>query len=365
MTPLRILILTYEGVIAGSTMSITYLAKGLSEKGHHVIVACKKESLYTRLLKNTKVHIEHLPFASKWDRKSIQGIRDLVFNYQIEIINAQASYDRYLSIFARWIYKLPVKLVHTRRQMPLSVGGIQSWFYTKGTDQIIAVSQGVKDALVKKGTPENHVKVIYNGTPKEKYQNIDPAKVKLLEEKFALPEGGRVIGCISRLKKHIQVVKALEYIDEPLTAFFVGFTAEEVGIEEVNKARQKHTLHFLGLVDPTEVLAYYKLFNLYILPSTTEGLSQAILEAMYMGLPILATRAGGNPDLVKEMENGLLFEDDDSKELAEKIQLVLNDKQLASSLSKGALHTAHHTFSIENTIENYQNYFYELRDNKK
>lgn len=365
MTPLRILILTYEGVIAGSTMSITYLAKGLTEKGHQVIVACKKESLYPRLLKDTKVQIEHLPFASKWDRKSIQGIRDLVLKYQIEIINAQASYDRYLSIFARWIYKLPVKLVHTRRQMPLSVGGIQSWFYTKGTDQIIAVSQGVKDALVKKGTPENHVKVIYNGTPKEKYQNIDPAKIKLLEEKYALPEDGRVIGCISRLKKHIQVVKALEYIDEPLTAFFVGFTAEEIGIEEVNKARQKHTLHFLGLVDPTEVLAYYKLFNLYILPSTTEGLSQAILEAMYMGLPILATRAGGNPDLVKEMENGLLFEDDNAKELAEKLQLILNNKQLASSLSKGALHTAHHTFSIENTIENYQNYFFELRDNKK
>lgn len=364
MKPLHILILTYEGVIAGSTMSISYLAKGLTENGHQVTLACKPESLYTRLLKDSKVKIEHLPFASKWDRKSMRGIRDIVLRDKIEIINAQASYDRYLSIFARWIYKLPVKLVHTRRQMPLSVGGLQSWFYAKGTDQIIAVSQGVKDALVKKGTPENHVTVIYNGTPAEKYASIDENQVKQLRIKYNIPENHRVVGCVSRLKKHIQLVKALALIDEPVTAFFLGFTAERLGIEAVEIARKKHTLHFLGMVDPSEVLAHYKLFNVYVLPSTTEGLSQAILEAMYMGLPVVATRAGGNPDLVKEMENGLLFDDENINELANQIKRILDNPELAKTLSDGAKHTAQHTFSIDRTIENYINYFTQLRNEK-
>lgn len=364
MNPLHILILTYEGVIAGSTMSISYLAKGLTENGHQVTLACKAESLYTRLLKDTEVKIEHLPFSSKWDKKSMRMIRDIVLRDKIDIINAQASYDRYLSIFARWIYKLPVKLVHTRRQMPLSVGGIQSWFYTKGTDQIIAVSQGVKDALVKKGAPENHVTVIYNGTPAEKYKSIDENQVKQLRIKYNIPQSKRVVGCVSRLKKHIQLVKALALIDEPLTAFFLGFTAEQLGIEAVEIARRKHTLHFLGMVDPSEVLAHYKLFNAYVLPSTTEGLSQAILEAMYMGLPVVATRAGGNPDLVKEMENGLLFDDENIEELAYQLQRILDNPELAKTLSDGAKHTAQHTFSINKTIENYINYFTQLRNEK-
>ncbi|HAG15717.1 MAG TPA: hypothetical protein DCG69_04220 [Bacteroidales bacterium] len=362
MKPLHILILTYEGVIAGSTMSISYLAKGLTQNGHFVTLACQPTSLYVRLLAGSNVKIEHLPFASKWDLKTMKGIRDIVRRDKIEIINAQASYDRYLSIFARWLFHLPVKLVHTRRQMPLSVGGIQSWFYTKGTDQIIAVSQGVKDALVKIGTPKNHVTVIYNGTPAEKYANISAVQVAELRKKYNLPQSNRVIGCVSRMKKHIQLVKALALIDEPVTAFFVGFTAERLGLEAVEIARKKHTLHFLGMVDPSEVLAYYKLFNLYVLPSTTEGLSQAILEAMYMELPIVATNAGGNPDLVKEMKNGLLFEDENIAQLAQQVNKILSNPELAKSLSEGAKNTAHSTFSIENTIQNYITYFNRLRN---
>lgn len=362
MKPLRILIPTYQGVIAGSTMSISYLAKGLSKKGHYVIIACKSDSLYAELLEGTDVKIEYLPFKNKWDKKSIQGIRDIVLRDKIDIINAQASYDRYISIFARWIYKLPVKLVHTRRQMPMSVGGIQSWFYTKGTDQIIAVSYGVKDALVKKGMHENHITVIYNGTPKEKYEGIDLKEVEALKTKYNLAGNTRVIGCISRLKKHKQVVDALALIDQPITAFFLGFTAEQIGIEAVKLAQQKHTLHFLGLVDPKKALAYYKLFNLYILPSEAEGLSQTVLEAMYMGNPVLATRAHWNLDIIKENENGVLFENENPKDLAIQIEKVLGDDILAKKLSQGSIETAHVTFNIERTIDNYEKYFYQLID---
>lgn len=362
MKPLRILITTFQGDIAGSTMSISYLARGLSENGHQVTFVCKAESLYANLLNDSNVKIEHLPFKSKWDIKSMRAIRDIVLRDKIEIINAQASYDRYLTIFARWLYKLPVKVVHTRRQMPLSVGGLQSWFYTKGTDQIIAVGEGVKEALVKKGTPENHVTVIYNGTPHEKYKHINDDQVSALIEKYKLKGNTRVIGCISRLKKHDQVVKALALIDEPITAFFLGFTAEQLGLEIVREAEKKHTLHFLGLVDPSELLAYYKLFNIYILPSTTEGLSQAVLEAMYMGVPVLATRALWNRGMIDEMENGVLFEDENIKDLANKIDTTLNDKNLLAKLSKASIQTAHEKFTIERTIENYIRFFNQLRN---
>ncbi len=361
--PLRILILTHEGDIAGSTMSVSFLAKGMAERGHHVTLGCKKNSLYKSLLEKTNVIIEHIPFTNKWDRVSIRIIRDIVHRDQINIINAQSSYDRYLSIFAKWLYKLPVKLVHTRRQMPLSVGGLQSWFYTNGTDQIIAVSKGVKDALVKKGIPDNHITVIFNGTPAEKYANIDEIKTISLKQEYGLNESDFIVGTVSRLKKQIQLYEALKYIEKPLTAFFIGISADDLGVNPDDAATKRHRIYFCGSIDPTEVLNYYKLFNLYVLPSTTEGLSQAILEAMFLALPVIATKAGGNPDLIKHNENGLLFEDGDVEKLADEISSIREDDKLASRLSEASRKTAHEDFSIERTMDNYELFFQKLISN--
>lgn len=344
-------------------MSVSFLAKGMAERGHHVSLGCKKNSLYNSLLEGTNVKIEHLPFSSKWDRVSIQKIKDIVHRDQINIINAQSSYDRYLSIFAKWLYKLPVKLVHTRRQMPLSVGGLQSWFYTKGTDQIIAVSKGVKTALVKKGFSENHVTVIYNGTPAEKYANIDEAKTISLKQKYGLSESDFIVGSVSRLKKQIQLYEALKFIEQPLTVFFIGISANDLGVKLDDIATKHHHIHFCGSIDPSEVLNYYKLFNLYVLPSTTEGLSQAILEAMFLALPVIATNAGGNPDLIKHMENGILFDDGDIESLAEAISSIRNDKNLALRLSEASRKTAREDFSIERTMDNYEIFFRKLISN--
>ena len=359
---LRILILTYEGSIAGSTMSVSFLCRGLAERGHHVVLGCKKDSLYPELLKNDKVKIIHLPFSSKWDFTSIKNIRDIVGKEKINLINAQASYDRYLSIFAKWIYKLPIKLVHTRRQMPLSIGGIQSWLYTKGTDQVVAVSQGVKNALVKKGFPDHHVTVIHNGTPAEKYTNIEQKKVTLLKQRYNLKDTDFVVGSVSRLKKQIQLFESLKFIEHQITVFFVGITAKDIGAEKNNPILSHHKVHFCGSIEPKEVLYYYKLFNLYVLPSTTEGLSQAILEAMYLELPVITTNAGGNPDLIQHGKNGFLFEDGDIKTLAELITKVKENNHLAKSLSEGSKQTAHIDFSINRTIDNYEKLFLKLLD---
>ena len=360
--PFRILTLTYQGAIAGSTMSVSYLCRGLAEKGHKVVLACKKDSLYNKLLSGTDVQIEYLPFSSKWDRTTMRMIRDIVEKENIQIINVQASKDRYNSIFARWIYKLPVKLVHTRRQIPLSVGGLQSWFYTKGTDQIVAVSKGVKEALVKKGIPSKHITVIHNGTPIEKYSVINDKQVDLLRKKYNIKPTDIVIGCVSRCKKQEQIIQALKHIKQPHTVFFVGIHAKDIE-KKIDPYCKPHTIHYCGSIEPTEALNYYKLFNQFILPSISEGLSQSLLEAMFLGVPVIATNAAGNPDLITDGENGLLFEDKDSKGLADKINLLIEDKDLSQKLSENGKQTAHENFSIKKTIENYEVFFNNLINN--
>lgn len=359
MNPLRILILTCQGGIAGSTMSISYLCKGLAERGHKIILGCKPSSMYKHLLKNTSVQVKYLPFSSKWDRISIRIIRDIVQKEKIQLINAQASKDRYNAIFARWIYKLPVKVVHTRRQIPLSIGGLQSWFYTIGTDQIIAVSQSVKNVLIKKGIPEKHITVIYNGTPTEKYSSINKDQVILLKKKYNIKPHDIVIGCISRFKKQDQIIQALKYIKQPLTVLFIGINEKEMA-KKINPFCNPHKIHYCGIINYPEVLNYYKLFNQFIMPSTTEGLSQSLLEAMFLGIPVITTRSAGNIDLIKDYKNGLLFENGNIKELTNKISLIIKDKKLEKSLSVSGKRTSQNDFSMQRTLKKYEIFFENL-----
>lgn len=357
---MNILIITHQGDIAGSTNSITYLAKGLVAKGHKVVMGCRKEALLNELLQDSGVIFEHMTFKGKFDRENMRQIRDVVKKHAIQLINAQSGKDRYTSILANKWYGLQVKVVFTRRQVSKSVGGPVSWFYQWGTDKIIAVSNGVKASLQKNGIAEHHIKVIYNGTPAEKYAHVAGSDVAMLKEKYKIQPEEIVIGCVSRLKKQVQLLQALQYLDFPVKVIFAGIEKQDAFEEIIQGYSASHQLYFEGIVPGEQMLAYFRLFQLKVLPSTMEGLSQSLLEAMAMGVPVIATNAAGNPDLIQDGENGLLFENEQPQELAEKITQLMKDKALQEKLIRAGKKTALEDFSIERTISNYEQFFEEL-----
>ncbi|MDZ7371872.1 MAG: glycosyltransferase, partial [candidate division KSB1 bacterium] len=104
----------------------------------------------------------------------------------------------------------------------------------------------------------------------------------------------------------------------------------------------------------------YPLFDIKVLPSETEGLSQALLEAMALGVPVIAADAAGNPDLIRDGENGLLYKAGDSRHLAQQIERLLHDQALYRTLQENGRKTALDDFSIERTIERYEEAFTEI-----
>ena len=357
---MNILFLTYQGGIAGSTFSVSYLTKGLAEKGHNVFLGCKPNSRYPELLKKSKVKIRYLPFESKFDINSIRMIRDIVRENDIEIINSQASKDRYLSIWANKLFNLKCKIVHTRRQKPNSSGKfLQGLFYSWGTDKIVAVSQGVKKNIIDSmGINENHIRVIHNGTPKEKYEKVFDLDIGDLKNKFDISNDEFIIGCVSRKKQQEQLIKALNHIkSQKLKVIFVGIKRKEIDIEEKDFPKIHEIIFTGGRIDPQETLRYYRLFDIHVLPSITEGLSQTLLESMFMNVPVIATNAAGNPDLIKHNETGLLFENENSKGLAEEITKLITNRALYEKLRKLAKEKVLQEFSIDRVVENYEAFF--------
>ncbi|MBD3315762.1 MAG: glycosyltransferase [Chitinivibrionales bacterium] len=361
---MKILFINQEGHVAGSTLSLSYLAEGLARKGHTVYVACRPATLQSSLVSESGVTMIPLTINGALDTAAIRRIRDIVRHYEIDIVNAQSSKDRYASIFSRFFYKLPCVLVHTRRQMPSSSGGkLQAWFYTRGTDAMIAVSNPVKQGLIEKGIPAGHIHVIHNGTPRGKYSALDSSVTDKLRERHRLSSHAKVIGCVarsSRRKHHLQLVRALQYVREPVVVLFVGADMRPEYAKAIRAIEHQHTVHFCGIVPPVESLHYFKLFTMLVLPSTMEGLSQSVLEAMALGVPAVATASGGNIDLIRDGENGLLFRNRDIQGLAHCIERLLGDKSLRTTIAAQGKQTAFVEFSIAHTIRRHDQFFRSL-----
>lgn len=359
---MNILIITYQGDVAGSTYSISYLAKGLSERGHHICVACRRESLLYRLLTDTAVVLIPMTFRSKWDSLAMQKIRDIVIQHHIQIINAQSSKDRYLSIFAKWRYRLPVAIVHTRRQKPESMGGyLQRQFYVHNTAKIVVISSELKKEMVRNGFPEHHLQVIMNGIDPQKFAvDIPKEKQEQLRQHLQLSPADTVILCVARRKNQEQLIAALPFLANSIKVVLVGVAADSYS-DLAQKLGVANRLRYAGVVPFEELLAYYSIATLKVLPSTMDGFGMALIEAMGMGVPVIGTRSQGIIDVIgADEKNGLLFDDNNIPQLVQQIQRFLSDEMLRKHYIEQGKKALVEQFSIQRTIQEYEQFFQTL-----
>ena len=356
---MNILITSYQSGMAGSIYSISFLAKGLADKGHKVVVAGSLDSLLFQLLRDSAVQLIGLPFSSKFDRRTLLALRHIIVSQDIQIVNAQSSRDRYLTIFAKWYHRLDVKLIHTRRQRPLSIGGwLHNKFYVKGTDKIVVISDELQQIFIRHGFPVDHLHVIYNGTPREQYQ-VDETLVRDLRKKLGIQLEDVVVGCVARRKRQDQLIAALPYLEPSVKVLFVGIEPGSLD-ELVAKHQVKNEIIYAGQLDHATTLASYQLMDVNVLPSDMDGFGLVLVEAMAMSTPVIGTDFGGIRNVVKDGINGLLYENENPQELAKKIRLLLEDKSLRSQLINEGLNTAYNEYSIEKTVDNYESFFQQL-----
>jgi glycosyltransferase involved in cell wall biosynthesis len=101
-------------------------------------------------------------------------------------------------------------------------------------------------------------------------------------------------------------------------------------------------VRLISRLTPAEVARLLDNSTLLAMSSASEGLPRVIMEAFVRGRPVVATRAGGIPDIVETGRNGVLVEPGDVEELASALVRVLEDRELAERLSRGALESAQH-----------------------
>ena len=242
----------------------------------------------------------------------------------------------------------------------------------QGRNRVVAVSNFVRDALIKKGAPTSHLETIYNGTdylspdtsPCSTYtienaalecQETSPAvRTELNLPPEALLVG--VFGYISELKGQEILAKAAPQIAAHCHCVHFVFVGPLVSPEIQKRIMARgeidgtaHRLHFMGY--RSDVKRLMDAMNIVVVPSQIEACSMVTLEAMARGKPILAARVGGMPELVLHNETGLLVERK-AEDFAEALIRLLKDPLLCARMgAAGRQRVAEHFTSSHLTSQ--------------
>jgi glycosyltransferase involved in cell wall biosynthesis len=193
-------------------------------------------------------------------------------------------------------------------------------------DRVFTVSASIRATLVKLGVHPELVEVIYEG--------VDLAGVDTLQTDYRLPVlQGPIIGTVAHLsmeKGHVTLLRAARMLKEQKLDFslvIVGGGELRKMLEElVGELGLSSQVMFTGFRPDSDALM--KQFDIFCLPSLSEGLSSAILAAMACGLPVVSTSVGGIPELVLNGETGYLVEPEDPESLAQALEALLCDLEV-------------------------------------
>jgi len=158
------------------------------------------------------------------------------------------------------------------------------------------------------------------------------------------------VGRLTRKKGVEYLISAMRSVKE-VDLLIVGDGPDRQRLEKMAAGLR---VKFIGMVSPDRVYDYLEQAKILILPSFYEGLPNVILEAMSLGVPVIATRVGGIPDLVRQKETGLLVEPGGVDELAIGIKKLIEDDDLRRRVSKNCLGEVK-KYSWDHVVERFEN----------
>lgn len=194
-------------------------------------------------------------------------------------------------------------------------------------DRIVTVSGSMTDLLVAHGVRRDKIRLVYNAVESERPSAMTPAAD--VRARCGIGPGDLTVGVIGRLsseKGQLTFLKAFQLTLKTCPtakALLIGDGPDQPMLE---RYCADHGLAgrvvFTG--HQRDVASYYQILDLLVLPSRSEGLPNTVLEAMSFGIPVLATRVGGVPEIIGD-DNGVMVPHDDAEALAAEMTDLLSD----------------------------------------
>ncbi len=227
---------------------------------------------------------------------------------------------------------------------------LRSW-YTRQVCTVITPSRYLKSLVCGWGVPENRVQVIYNAVEAIAEDLVTKADIR---KQLGLSSDARLVCTVGRLVpwKGIKVlIQVIANFDPSVTLLIVGDGPEKNKLTELSQRLSvTPRIRFVGKAERKQVLSYMQAADVFVLNTAYEGFSHVLLEAMMVGVPVITTSAGGNPELVTDGENGLLAGFNHEEAFFDCISRILDDPVLQTKLSEAGKHSAQ-SYSWERLLD--------------
>lgn len=352
---MKILFLNYEypPLGGGAANATAYLLSEWSQdeavEVHLVTSGIGQQFEETKIGNNVFVH--RLPIGKNPNNLHHQSLLDLVtysvkawwfgrrlikkehFNVTLAFFGVPCGF---LALLLKWEYSVPYAVALRGSDVP-GYSRKYTWLYPilspligwiwKQAVAVIPNSRGLAE-LAKKSLPQQEFTVIENGVDTKQFF---PDTSKRPSSEFILTPGA------SRITER----KGLDYLIEAVALLAPEYPELRLKIMGDGNARPKlealvkekgleEKVKFLGRIPREETAPYYQEASLFVMPSLNEGMSNAMLEALASGLPIVSTPTGGAAELISEGKNGILIEEKSAESIAAAIEIFLKDNQLVA-----------------------------------
>lgn len=238
---------------------------------------------------------------------------------------------------------------------------LESYFHKK-TNCLLANSKSVHSDLYLECKDHKKIKILYNGVKlqSENRTNISLKKITQIRKKFLLQDDDVIIVMLANFipyKNHNLILNSIkELINKTTIQFKFLFIGQDRGIKKIlvksiDQLQISNRVCFIeNVTNPNDLI---KVADISVICSLHEGFSNAILESMAMGLPVIASNVGGNPEAIKNNYNGFIFDLKKSYELTNYLLLLIEDNKLRKKLGLNSIKRVEEHFNIDYCVSQY------------
>lgn len=336
----------------GGEQQAAYLALALKKKGVAQCLLTPEGSALAERMAGAGIQV------ATFSRRGLtlaSTIASICQKESIDLVHTHDSHAHSAAVLSAVLFgnKTPV-VVSRRVDFPISRSPLSRWKYNHPlVKKIICVSEMIRQITAKDIRKKDVLCVIHSGIDLHRYDVVTDRQ--LLRRELGLSDHTRIIGNLSALADHkdyptfLRTAAAVLQQRRDVLFIIAGAGPEEASIRQQIGA--------MGLTDHVKLLGFrqdvpavMKALDLFLITSATEGLGTIVLEAFAAGVPVVATMAGGIPELVKDEVTGLTAPVGDDHALAEQVLRLLKDPTLAAKLSHAATAAAT-SFTFEQTAE--------------
>ncbi|MBI5631762.1 MAG: glycosyltransferase [Elusimicrobia bacterium] len=369
MTGTRIVFVSTSTTVGGAEKTLYTLATLLDPRKFTVagVVSLKSPGAYAQRLSAQGVDVRSLDTGKTPSPAHAQELANILDELKPDIVHAFMYQAIQLCRIAKKRAARRFKLVSSPR---VNYRSRTAWsllvdlWLKRADDLLISECEASREYLLRRlWYNPARVKTIYNGVDIAQWP---VSKLERQQKRLELRLGAQdiLIGSIGRLdaqKGHEYLIEALALLKTryPVRCAILGEGPQRPVLEKlIRKLNLERHVWLLG--ERPDVVHWLSSFDLFALPSLWEGLPNALLEAMALGLPVVASSVDGIPEALRDGQSGLLVPPKDAAALARKMAQLLDDPGLKSRLGEGAKAAITERFKLIDMIANYESAYAHL-----